>query len=96
MGRRISDAALKAVRLRFRPILMTAFTFITGVLPLVVASGAGAAGRQAIGTSVFGGMVAATALLVLFVPLFYVLIQRATESLHGIMSIKKQETAMPE
>ncbi len=78
-GRNIFDAALTAARLRFRPILMTAFTFILGVVPLVIATGAGAAGRQALGTAVFGGMIAATVLLVLFVPLFYVLVQKATE-----------------
>jgi HAE1 family hydrophobic/amphiphilic exporter-1 len=80
-GRTILDAALKAARLRFRPILMTAFTFILGVVPLVVATGAGAAGRRALGTAVFGGMIAATLLLVFFVPLFYVLVQKAAERL---------------
>jgi HAE1 family hydrophobic/amphiphilic exporter-1 len=80
-GMSIYDAALKAARLRFRPILMTAFTFILGVLPLVVATGAGASGRRALGTAVFGGMIAATALLVLFVPLFYVVVQKTTERL---------------
>ena len=80
-GQGIYEAALKAARLRFRPILMTAFTFILGVFPLVIASGAGAAGRQALGTAVFGGMITATLLLVLFVPLFYVLVQKATERL---------------
>jgi HAE1 family hydrophobic/amphiphilic exporter-1 len=60
---------------------MTAFTFILGVVPLVIATGAGAAGRQALGTAVFGGMIAATALLVLFVPVFYVLVQKTTEKL---------------
>jgi hydrophobic/amphiphilic exporter-1 (mainly G- bacteria), HAE1 family len=80
-GQNIFDAALKAALLRFRPILMTAFTFILGVVPLVIATGAGAAGRQALGTAVFGGMIAATALLVLFVPVFYVLVQKTTEKL---------------
>jgi HAE1 family hydrophobic/amphiphilic exporter-1 len=78
-GKSIFDAALKAAALRFRPILMTAFTFIFGVVPLVIATGAGAAGRQALGTAVFGGMIAATVFLVLFVPLFYVLVQKTTE-----------------
>ena len=80
-GLSIYEAAVKAARLRFRPILMTAFTFILGVLPLVIATGAGAAGRQALGTAVFGGMIAATALLVFFVPLFYVGIQMMSEKL---------------
>lgn len=91
-GRSITDAALKASALRFRPILMTAFTFITGVFPLVIATGAGAAGRQAIGTAVFSGMLSATALLVLFVPLFYVLVQKATETVIGKLSLVKKET----
>ena len=91
-GRSIRDAALKAAGLRFRPILMTAFTFITGVFPLVIATGAGAAGRQAIGTAVFSGMLSATALLVLFVPFFYVLIQRATEAVIGKLSLERKET----
>ncbi len=79
----ISDAALEAASLRFRPILMTAFTFILGVSPLVVATGAGAASRQALGTAVFGGMIAATVLLVLFVPVFYTVIQRISERLRN-------------
>jgi HAE1 family hydrophobic/amphiphilic exporter-1 len=65
--------------LRLRPILMTAFAFILGVTPLMVASGAGAAGRQSIGTTVFGGMLAATLLTLLFVPVFYYLIERLRE-----------------
>jgi multidrug efflux pump len=69
------DAALKAARLRFRPILMTSFAFILGVLPLVFASGAGANSRHSIGTGVLGGMLAATLLAIFFVPLFYVLIE---------------------
>jgi multidrug efflux pump len=65
------DAALKAARLRFRPILMTSFAFILGVVPLVFASGAGAGSRHSIGTGVLGGMIVATLLAVFFVPLFY-------------------------
>ncbi|MEZ4601312.1 MAG: multidrug efflux RND transporter permease subunit [Syntrophotaleaceae bacterium] len=82
-GMSIRDAALEAARLRFRPILMTALTFILGVLPLMIASGAGAASRQALGTAVFGGMTAATLLLVFFVPVFYLLIQGASEKLRA-------------
>ncbi len=70
------EAALEASRLRFRPILMTAFSFILGVIPLVIASGAGAGSRQALGTAVFGGMMAATVLGVLLVPTLYVIFQR--------------------
>ena len=62
---------MEAARLRLRPILMTAFAFILGVVPLMLATGAGAASRQSIGTTVFGGMLAATILTLLFVPVFY-------------------------
>ena len=81
-GKSIVDAALEAARLRFRPILMTAFTFILGVVPLVVAAGAGAASRQSLGTAVLGGMFAATVLMVVFVPVFYVVIQRFSERIY--------------
>jgi len=75
----IAEAAMEAGRLRLRPILMTAFAFILGVLPLVVATGAGAASRQSIGTTVFGGMLAATVLTLIFVPVFYAVIERIRE-----------------
>lgn len=65
------DAALKAARLRFRPILMTSFAFVLGVVPLALASGAGAGSRHSIGTGVLGGMLMATLLAIFFVPLFY-------------------------
>jgi multidrug efflux pump len=70
------DAAIKACHLRFRPILMTSLAFILGVLPLVIASGAGAASQRAIGTGVMGGMITATALGVFFVPVFYVVVRK--------------------
>lgn len=76
-----SEAALKAARLRFRPILMTSFAFILGVVPLVFASGAGAGSRHSIGTGVLGGMLAATVLAVFFVPLFYQSIEHLSERL---------------
>jgi hydrophobe/amphiphile efflux-1 (HAE1) family protein len=75
-GMPLVEAALEAVRLRFRPIIMTSMAFILGVLPLVMASGAGAASRHSIGTGVFGGMLAATFLAIFFVPLFFVLIRK--------------------
>ena len=78
-GRPIVEAAVEASRLRFRPILMTSFAFILGIYPLVNASGAGAASRRALGTAVFGGMIAATVLAVFFVPVFYVVMQRLSE-----------------
>ncbi|MGH7790288.1 MAG: efflux RND transporter permease subunit [Candidatus Binatia bacterium] len=78
-GLGIAEAAIEAARLRFRPILMTSFAFILGVYPLVVARGAGAASRQALGTAVFGGMITSTFLAVLFVPVFYVVMQGLSE-----------------
>jgi HAE1 family hydrophobic/amphiphilic exporter-1/multidrug efflux pump len=75
-GMSVLDAAIQAARLRFRPIIMTSMAFIGGVVPLVVASGAGAASRQSIGTGVFGGMLAATFLAIFFVPLFFAVIRR--------------------
>ena len=78
-GLGIIEAAMEAARLRLRPILMTAFAFILGVLPLMFATGAGAASRQSIGTAVFGGMLAATVLTLVFVPVFYALIERLRE-----------------
>ena len=77
------DAALKAARLRFRPIVMTSLAFILGVVPLVLASGAGAASRHSIGTGVLGGMLAATVLAVVLVPLFFEVIDACTERFRG-------------
>lgn len=73
------DAAMEAAKLRLRPILMTALAFILGVSPLVIAEGAGAASRQSLGTTVFGGMLAATVLGLVFTPVFYVTIERLRE-----------------
>ena len=70
------EAAIEAAKLRFRPIIMTSMAFILGVVPLVLATGAGAASRQSIGTGVFGGMLAATFLAIFFVPLFFVLVRK--------------------
>ncbi|MDI6854086.1 MAG: multidrug efflux RND transporter permease subunit [Deltaproteobacteria bacterium] len=78
-GLSITDAAVEATRRRFRPIVMTSFAFIMGVVPLLKASGAGAASQQAIGTVVFGGMLSSTFLAIPFVPVFYVLTQRFSE-----------------
>jgi HAE1 family hydrophobic/amphiphilic exporter-1 len=78
-GKSIPEAAADAARLRFRPILMTSFAFILGVYPLVIAAGAGAASRRALGTAVFGGMIASTLLAVFFVPVFYVVCQGFSE-----------------
>jgi hydrophobe/amphiphile efflux-1 (HAE1) family protein len=73
-GKGVVEAALEAARMRLRPILMTSLAFILGVLPLVVARGAGAGGQNAIGSAVMGGMISATVLAILFVPLFFVVI----------------------
>ncbi|MBV8456802.1 MAG: efflux RND transporter permease subunit, partial [Acetobacteraceae bacterium] len=78
-GAEIVDAAMEAGRLRLRPILMTAFAFILGSVPLMVASGAGAGSRQSIGTTVVGGMLAATILGLAIVPVFYAVIERLRE-----------------
>jgi len=78
-GLAVIEAAKEAARLRLRPILMTAFAFILGVVPLMFADGAGAASRQSIGTTVFGGMLAATLLTLLFVPVFYAVIETMRE-----------------
>jgi HAE1 family hydrophobic/amphiphilic exporter-1 len=85
-GRGIFDSAIEAARLRFRPILMTSFAFILGVAPLVVAEGAGAAGQRALGTAVFGGMIASTILSVFFVPVFYVVFQYIAD----VLTFKKK------
>ena len=74
-GKSIADAAVEAARIRLRPILMTSFAFILGVVPLVLAQGAGRAGRISVGTTVFGGMIAATSLNLLFIPLLYVIVR---------------------
>jgi HAE1 family hydrophobic/amphiphilic exporter-1 len=74
-GRSIIDAAVEAGRIRLRPILMTSFAFILGVMPLALATGAGSAARNSVGTAVAGGMVASTFLSVVFIPVLYVIIR---------------------
>ena len=71
----IVEAAIEAARIRLRPILMTSLAFILGVLPLVFASGAGQEGRHSVGTAVAGGMLFATFLNMLFIPILYVVVQ---------------------
>ena len=75
----IAKAAVEGARLRFRPIIMTSFAFILGVSPLVTATGAGASARISIGIAVFYGMISSTCLVVVFVPSFYVVMQRLEE-----------------
>ena len=90
-GLDIGEAAQQAARLRFRAILMTAISSILGFLPLIVASGAGAASRQAVGNAVVGGMIAATFFSLLFTPAFFVVFQNLAE-----LKIRKPKPATPE
>ena len=75
-GKGAAEAALNAARLRFRPIVMTSLAFVLGVLPLMIATGAGAGARRSMGTGVVGGMLAATFIATIFVPLFFVVVAR--------------------
>ena len=75
-GRSIADAAIEAAELRLRPILMTSFAFILGILPLVFATGAGALGRRSVGTTIVGGMLLSTFLNLFFIPVLYVILSR--------------------
>jgi len=74
-GMGLVESAIEGARLRLRPILMTSIAFILGVLPLVFASGAGAAGRHSVGTTVFGGMIVSTFLNLFIIPVLYVLVR---------------------
>ena len=85
-GKRVIDAAIEAARIRLRQILMTSFAFIFGVLPLALATGAGANSRAAIGTAVIGGMLTATILALFYIPLFFVLVRRSVRE--GIKRLK--------
>lgn len=87
-GKPIREAARNAARLRFRAILMTAVSSILGFLPLLFASGAGAASRQAVGNAVVGGMIAATFFSLMFVPTFFVVFQSMSE-------LRRNKTAIP-
>jgi multidrug efflux pump len=87
-GMRIIDAAIEAARIRLRPILMTSFSFIFGVLPLALSTGAGANSRIAIGTSVIGGMLTATILAIFYIPLFFVLVRRGVRE--GLVIIRER------
>ena len=82
-GMPVGQAALEAARLRFRPIVMTSMAFVLGILPLVFATGAGAAARQSMGTGVFGGMILATFIATIFVPLFFTWLSRNHVRHHG-------------
>jgi len=91
-GKPLFDAALAGARLRLRPILMTAFAFILGVLPLVIAQGSGAISRQILGTTVFGGMLAATLIAIFIIPVtFYVVARLAQRKKVGQAVIARQQ-----
>ena len=94
-GASVAEAAVKAAQKRFRPIVMTSFAFILGVLPLVLAKGAGAAARASIGIAVFSGMLASTCLAVLFVPSFFVILQRWQDRRHGAPAAAPSATEPP-
>jgi len=87
-GQRVIDAAIEAARIRLRPILMTSFAFIFGVLPLALATGAGANSRAAIGTAVVGGMLTATILAIFYIPFFFVLVRRGVRD--GLVVIRER------
>ncbi len=89
-GASIREAALEAARQRFRAVMMTALSFLLGVVPLLVASGAGAASQKAIGVAVFGGMLAATVIGVVIIPILYVLLQSLRERLKGGAPVSNQ------
>jgi HAE1 family hydrophobic/amphiphilic exporter-1 len=84
-GRSIAEAAIEAAELRLRPILMTSFAFILGVLPLVFATGAGSLGRRSVGTTIVGGMLLSTVLNLIFIPVLYVILSRLLK--RGVASI---------
>ena len=87
-GARVIEAAVKAARIRLRPILMTSFAFIFGVLPLAISTGPGANSRIAIGTSVIGGMLTASLLAIFYIPLFFVIVRRSTRD--GIRALRER------
>ncbi|GGB18475.1 multidrug efflux RND transporter permease subunit [Sphingomonas metalli] len=89
-GARVIDAALEAAKIRLRPILMTSFAFIFGVLPLAISTGAGANSRIAIGTAVIGGMLSATFLAIFYIPLFFVLVRRGVRD--GLAKLRGRPT----
>ena len=94
-GMSVIDAAVEAARIRLRPILMTSLAFILGVLPLVLAQGAGRAGRISVGTTVFGGMLAATTLNLIFIPVLYVIVRSIVPSRTETKAIPATEPTAP-
>jgi multidrug efflux pump len=102
-GKSLYDAAVEAAKLRFRPIVMTSFAFILGVVPLAIASGASANSRHSIGTGVIGGMLGATAIAIFFVPMFFLVLEKisakseanAAADSHGDASGTSGDAAVP-
>ena len=92
-GESIAEAALDAARIRLRPILMTAFAFILGVVPLVIATGSGAVSRRILGTAVMGGMLASTCIAIFLVPATFALVERWT---HRGSDTEGETTPAPE
>ena len=90
-GMPVAQAALEAARLRFRPIVMTSMAFVLGILPLVVATGAGAAARRSMGTGVFGGMILATFIATIFIPLFFTWLSGKHVRQHGHVSNEESQ-----
>jgi multidrug efflux pump len=92
-GKPVVESAMEAARLRLRPILMTSLAFVFGVLPMAIATGAGANSRIAIGTSVVGGMLTATVLVIFYVPLFFVLVRQGFRG--GLRGLRGERGAPP-
>lgn len=92
-GYNLIDSALEAAKVRLRPIVMTSLAFTLGVLPLAISSGAGAASKHSIGTGVVGGMLTATFIAIVFIPLFYILISRLSREKEGNIAedLKREE-----
>ena len=83
-GKELISATLEAARMRLRPIIMTSLAFTLGVLPLAISTGAGAMSRHAIGTGVIGGVLAATFLAIFFVPLFFVVVMKISQTIRKV------------
>jgi hydrophobic/amphiphilic exporter-1 (mainly G- bacteria), HAE1 family len=94
-GHSLEEAAIAGARLRLRPILMTSFTFVLGVAPLVIATGAGASARRSLGTTVFGGMLGGTLLSLVFVPALFVVVESLTERVAAWRGARATPAALP-
>lgn len=94
-GKSLYDAAVSAAKLRFRPIVMTSFAFILGVIPLAIASGASANSRHSIGTGVIGGMLGATAVAIFWIPMFYLILEKASQRFSRKAKPTEQANSQP-